>query len=188
MKKSRAIKVRFASWVMAGLMLVGLTSAMPAGAGTLTVMGIPLSEPIKIGACPAPGSGQKIEHICTYFPGTPYSLGTPNRMPIYVMGVSASPLDGKIEELILATGGAAFQNQALSALTEKFGKPTKQYYDQYQNGYGAQWKSLTVDWISPDYSVHYETSLGNRQVGRITIKTKTWLQHEQANTKKEPKL
>lgn len=96
-----------------------------------------------------------------------------------------SALDGKVENITLFTEGNSVQDDALAALTKKFGKPNNFKTIMLQNSFGAGSIGYRARWLKGDVMVIFEGISDRINFGKIEISTKKYLAREKIWEDKE---
>ena len=103
-----------------------------------------------------------------------------------IRSVSAQVIDGKLESIRIDTCGIDCQDEALSVLTEKYGKPDALKEENKQNAFGALYTSHQVNWtllsvipgttdVSADLIVSFRGTTDRLDQGRIDVMTEKGL-------------
>lgn len=167
-----------------------------ASAGTITVFGIPLGEPLSLPQC-AQELPISVSATCWTYdaPTVDSSLRTlhfPNP-PVWASEVSAIVDSGVVAFVTIQTGGVSNQDDVMAELRSKFGEPTKFQKIEAQNRMGARYIVDRAVWDSPQYFVRFDadgsdggTHDGNIDEGWVSIATQS--AHQRENERHEKYL
>ncbi len=169
----------FCSWACSLLLLL----VTPAAAQDKVVLGIELGAPFRIPACKAGETAtasrpcfksdlttRKTNGVVEYFvANTTTSWPTYMRSDIHVM-----VLDGTVESVQYGTWGIETQDNALAALSKKYGAPTR-LRRELQKGMRARIRTIFADWDLQGFSVRLLGSVGSIDWGRIEVSTPRYL-------------
>lgn len=116
--------------------------------------------------------------------GSPTGRGLPNR-PTYTLYVMTDPdskpdglgrvmaevINGRVESISVPTAGFTHQEALLSALSAKFGKPSKLERTPVTTGVGAKFERISAEWSGANLHVHYFGMLSSIDEGSIAVRT-----------------
>jgi hypothetical protein len=149
-----------------------------AGDAPISLYGITVGEPLSIQSC---GTGR--ETICWTAVSDSLAKITPpgTTMRQVNFGSASQPrisrypffqlmlIDGVVEDITVFTKGVDVQDEALSQLIEKFGKPSDQQVRTVQNRMGARFDYVVASWRAADVTVTYTGFSGTLDNGRISV-------------------
>jgi len=149
----------------------------------MSAFGLEIGKPIDLPACEYVGSTKSVvmlQQKTCFEPASPVSQNRDKvhfgmkEVPSIVSGFSmiVKIVDGNLEALYFNTPGIEAKDRILSALTEKYGVPTKLTKENLQNSYGAQYESFNATWDTPTLYVEYSpTSSGSLKAGFASVET-----------------
>jgi len=126
-------------------------------------------------------SGQVCVTSLGYAPGTdPIDLtGTKELIahidsktaPNGVESVYVDIVGGIVQSVLVSTAGFSVQEQLLSDLTAKYGKPKKLERSPVQTGIGAKFERIEAEWRKPDLNIDYRGMGTSITEGHISVRT-----------------
>jgi len=144
----------------------------------ISIMGMPLGKPFVLPQCPKDAVSTEI--MCwQYLDGWPQSrdntvlrILVDNMSKFLLTDIYATIRYGILDKLELSTPGIRTQDENLSLLTNKFGKPVIFKKIQYTNGFGSPSTAYDVSWNNKNAYVHF-TSVSHDKFteGLIIIET-----------------
>ena len=164
--------------LIAGCLLL-TALAEPAAARDKTVLGLEIGAPFRVEACGA-GDGAFPARRC--YRGAPkhhkawgaseYLVTLPSAgTPAYVRGdIKVFVIAGVVESVQIGTWGIEAQPGALTALTQKYGTPTRAVEEKVR-GMRSRFPTHYVEWDFADFSVKYDGTTGSIDWGRIAVST-----------------
>jgi len=151
-----------------------------AAAGDRVVFGIELGAPFRVPVCDSRDGAVYSTRRC--FDGATvtrnawgaarHEVSLPNaETPAYVRGaLVAFVVDGIVESMWIETWGIQAQGGALSALTKKYGQPTRARQER-QNTLRSRFAVEFAEWDFADFSVKFDGTTGSIDWGRIEVST-----------------
>jgi len=180
--------MRYKIYVVMGLLTVAATTN---AADSISVFDMPLECPFTVIECPythisktagyynPPRSGICYESMNDSKKGAHAAIGNDTvkivwtSSPKIVSGAFglAKIIDGNLEGVSFNTLGIVAQDRDLQLLSDKFGKPTQVNKLSMQNGYGAQFQSLSANWDLGDVLISYESAKNAIDSGLVIVDT-----------------
>jgi len=155
-----------------------LAGIMPALAQETMVLGIALGAPLRMPACKG-GETARASRLCfkdvVKAPESPslteYIVANTIKEPPYMRGdIHVMVLDGMVESVQVGTWGLEYQDNALKALSDKYGPPTHTRREK-SKVLRARISTLYADWELRDFSVTFYGSVGSIDWGRVEAST-----------------
>lgn len=173
-----------------------MAAAAAANAAPISVFGITIGEPLSIPMCAVKplGDGELAKYKSNARPsagacwghqqeakiGTPIADGTVSILfnfdetmpPMLWNRMEAQVLGGKVQYLTFNTQGLKTQSVDAATLIGKFGKPSKMDTLELQNGFGAKFEALKVEWrVNPSVTASFAGWSEDRGQGVFSIGT-----------------
>lgn len=177
---------------LAGCVVMAAALA-PAIAQDRIVLGIELGSRFQMPACKA-GETASLSRLCftgaltrraatgadEYFVSNPTTDSPHMRGDIHVM-----VFNNIVESVQVGTWGIEAQDNALTALTKKYGAPTRTWQER-PKGLRARISTKFAEWDLRDFSVRLEGSAGSIDWGRIGVSTHRYRKRIEDYEKRTP--
>lgn len=182
----RMISARLSRAIAIAVMLLSVTTSICAQ-GKI-ILGLELGAPFRLPACKA-GESATASNLCfkdsmpnSKVPGVhEYVVSNTNKLQPYMRGdIHIMVIEGKVESVQLGTWGIDAQDNALKALSDQYGPPTRTWRDK-PTGLRARIATRYADWDLRDFSVRLHGSFGSIDWGRIDASTHRYRKLEEAH-------
>jgi hypothetical protein len=96
-------------------------------------------------------------------------------------------VDGEVHTISMTTAGLATQDDVLSALTQKLGRPKAMKRVPVQNRMGAKYTSIEAMWVSRGVTVEFNGLSGSIDYGGVLIQTSKGVDYHREREEQRPK-